>query len=199
MIPRSDVEIWYSDWPHQSWMPSAERVRDGFLGENREFDGSLVRASLPQAEEALVLEEELLLEAASSDSHDEFEDIMSGYEGDTDLEPLRRLDAGVAGLVLALNAAGAVTATSCRGHGPNAQPGREYPHVALYCSAPLAETLGALAKGTRCGFSAGRRADEDGALALIWAQSVADTLALGRALVQLLEGAPPPLPGEASR
>lgn len=123
-----------------------------------------------------------LVVAAAADSSGAFEEILDGDPTDVDdveeLAPLEGLDVGVAAVVLALNAAGCITGTSCRGH-----PGRSayvYPRVHFHADAAHATLVRDAAVATNCGFAGVAPIEA-------WARSVPAMLDLAAALIARAE------------
>jgi hypothetical protein len=92
---------------------------------------------------------------------------------------LEGLEAGVAGLVYALSAAGMFPAASCRGH-PEPDSWSAIPVVMFAADRAHAEALQPLVEGSRCGFDLDPVRSE---LLVINGRSVEDTLRLGRAVL----------------
>ncbi len=101
-------------------------------------------------------------------AYEEFEEegAMLGY-----------FDLGVTGLVKALNAAGCVTAFSCRGHPGSAR--EQHPQVLLTCDAARAELLAMLAARANCGVE-----NFCGTGLAVYAASVSEMLQLGELVVE---------------
>ena len=94
-------------------------------------------------------------------------------------DSLESLEAGVAGLVYALSAAGMFPAASCRGHAdPDAWSA--FPVVMFAADRPHAEALQPLVESSRCGFDLDPVRPE---LLVVKGRSVEDTLRLGRAVL----------------
>lgn len=138
----------------------------------------LTRTSWAEAIEALTEETQWLAEAnEASTTVDEFEEHLyeTGQDDpDTQFVTMAGLDVGVAGLVLALSAAGYLPWISCSAHGG----GTKIPQVGLYASAPRAMILIEAAQEVGCGIE-----DRDGGL-WIFARSVLDMNRLAHALVE---------------
>ena len=96
---------------------------------------------------------------------------------------LEGLEAGVAGLVYALSAAGMFPAASCRGHA-DSDAWSAIPVVMFAADRVHAETLQPLVEGSGCGFDFDPVRPE---LLVIKGRSVEDTLRLGRAVLASLE------------
>ena len=92
---------------------------------------------------------------------------------------LEGLEAGVAGLVYALSAAGMYPAASCRGH-PGPDPWSPFPVVIFAVDRPHAEALQQLVRNNGCGFATDPR--RPGLLA-INGRSVQETLSLADAVL----------------
>lgn len=111
----------------------------GWLGIQREYDPNFYRrASWERAQEALREEREILatVSAAAGDER-EFEELA--YERFDKEAPFSGyLELGVTALCIALNAAGCVTASSCRGHAGGPQ---ELPQVLLACDSDRTSLL----------------------------------------------------------
>jgi hypothetical protein len=96
---------------------------------------------------------------------------------------LEGLEAGVAGLVYALSAAGMFPAASCRGH-PELSSWSAIPVVMFAADRVHAEELRPLVEGCRCGFDFDPVRPE---LLVIKSRSVEDTLRLGDAVLASIE------------
>lgn len=96
---------------------------------------------------------------------------------------LESLEAGVAGLVYALSAAGMFPAASCRGHAdPDAWSA--FPVVMFAADRPHAEALRPLVESSGCGFDLDPVRPE---LLVVKGRSVEDPLRLGRAILASVE------------
>jgi hypothetical protein len=130
------------------------------------------------------IEFDVLAAAAESGSTDEIDVISSGHlaalarymTGEATLEGL---EAGVAGLVYSLSAAGMYPAASCRGH-PGPDRWSPFPVVMFAASRPRAEALQPLVENSGCGFAVDPLRPE---LLAINARSVQDTLRLATAVL----------------
>jgi hypothetical protein len=96
---------------------------------------------------------------------------------------LEGLEAGVAGLVYALSAAGMFPAASCRGH-PESDSWSAVPIVMFAADRVHAEALQPLVQGSRCGFGFDPVRPE---LLVVTGRSVEDTLRLGGAVLASIE------------
>jgi hypothetical protein len=96
---------------------------------------------------------------------------------------LEGLEAGVAGLVYSLSAAGMFPAASCRGHA-DSDGWSAIPVVMFAADRTHAEALQPLVEGSGCGFDLDPVRPE---LLVINGRSVEDTLRLGRAVLASLE------------
>lgn len=178
MIPRSSVGVWCSEVPRALSVPAQADALAGYLDGNREYDSSFAYSTWQDAEEVLSIEREAISGARSARSAEEFDERLDDYYEDEDLLALGGLDAGVAGLTLALNAAGCLTTTSCRSHPGRPRAGIDYPQVRFYCDADRASITRELAAHARCGFAAG----DDGVLE-VWAPSVIEMMNLAAAVL----------------
>ena len=130
MIPVSEVDIFQDPVAAEVRLPAQEDL-EGALDGNFEYEPRFMLATWDDAGESLAVERGRLAAAAKAHTREAFEEILDGDPTDVDdveeVAPLRGLDVGVAAVVLALNAAGYITSTSCRGH-----PGRSvyvYPRL----------------------------------------------------------------------
>jgi hypothetical protein len=96
---------------------------------------------------------------------------------------LEGLEAGVAGLVYALSAAGMFPAASCRGH-PEPDSWSAFPVVMFAADRIHAEALQPLVQGSGCGFDLDPVRPE---LLVVNGRSVEDTLRLGLAVLASIE------------
>lgn len=96
---------------------------------------------------------------------------------------LEGLEAGVAGLVYALSAAGIYPAASCRGH-PEPNSWSAVPVVMFAADRPHAEALQPLVESSGCGFDFDPVRPE---LLVVKGRSVEDTLRLGDAVLASIE------------
>jgi len=96
---------------------------------------------------------------------------------------LEGLEAGVAGLVYALSAAGMYPAASCRGH-PEPDSWSAIPVVMFAADRPHAEALQPLVESSGCGFGLDPVRPE---LLVINGRSVQDTLRLGHAVLDSID------------
>ena len=90
------------------------------------------------------------------------------------------LELGVAGISYALNAIGAITATSCRAHAAMHRNWSEYPVVLFAIDAQRAALLQPLAEHTRCGFEIG---DGRPQFLALYAATITDLMALARRII----------------
>lgn len=157
MIPEFDVDIETNVVLERLRPPTSVSCAGsaGFNGDH--FD--LTHTSWEEAHEALTEETRWLNEAdLASTTTDEFDDHLYDAEQDdpeTRFVTMVGLDVGVAGLVLALSAAGYLPWISCSAHGG----GTKIPQVGLYASAPRTRILLDLARTADCGVE-----DQDGGL-----------------------------------
>ncbi|MGV8977265.1 MAG: hypothetical protein ACOH17_04405 [Cellulomonas sp.] len=132
MIPTFDVEVEVeSVGPNMSGLASDLRMR-GWVANSafvRLRPGDWDAAVRAVTEEALIISEA----DSRSTTTQEFERLVQDAEDGASDADWAGFDAGVAGLVFALNAAGFVTATSCRKHVDD--PYGHYPHVIAACDA----------------------------------------------------------------
>jgi hypothetical protein len=135
-----------------------------------------------------VLEYDALAGAVEAGTIDEIDGISA--ENQTALAPylagttaLEGLEAGVAGLVYALSAAGMFPAASCRGH-PEPYSWSSRPVVMLAADRPHAEALQPLVQSSGCGFASDRLRPE---LLVIEGRSVQGTLRLGDAVLTAID------------
>jgi hypothetical protein len=176
MIPRSELEPIKGFDLSRVVSPSREWIdyptwlgiqRDYFPELHAEADWERVAELLPEEREALALVD------AAAQTAEEFDAVaFDEYEAEGGLYGL--LELGVTSLVYALNAAGCVSASSCRGH-----PGKgsEGPWVLFAGSQERVALVNELA------IRAGPRLDNmDGGGVALLAPSVVETMALAEAM-----------------
>lgn len=192
VIPRSSIEIWYSEVPKALPVPTQPDALTEYLDGNREYDSSFAYSAWQDAEEALSIERGAVSGARSATSPEDFDERLDDYDENEDLLALGGLDAGVAGLTLVLNAAGCVTTTSCRSHPRRPRAGIDYPQVRFYASSDRASILAGLAMHAGTGFAV----DNDGVLE-VWAPSVTEMMKLAAAVLgerEVFDALPPRWP-----
>lgn len=148
-----------------------------WLGTQRDYDPDL-HAEADWDRVAGLLEEERAVLAevdAGAEDREEFDELaFEAYEAEGSLYGL--LELGVTSLVYALNAAGCVSASSCRGHPGQ---GSELPWVLFAGSADRVALIGEL--GDRVGAPLDNM---DGGGVAILGPSVVETVALAEAILQ---------------
>lgn len=156
MIPRADIELWLDDPDLASGLPDPDEVESaGFTDGNFQYEEYYAQASWDEAVEALEVERELIGAAdARASAPSEFDALIDGELEDWQQIALSGLDAGVATAVLALNAAGCVTTTSCRGHPGRyiSDDGHDFPRVRFMADPPRARLVRDAAADSGCGF-----------------------------------------------
>jgi hypothetical protein len=177
MIPKLDREL-DSNLPVNAryWVPGEEDVIEDGIGF---FHETWLISDISAEHAALVLaEDERLLALVDSlaRTSEEYETIATAVEcgdpvdlphvpvddpmraailaeiNDEDFAPLEGLEIGVAGIVYALNAAGFLTAASCRGH-VGSTAWSDEPVVFVATDRPRAQQLAPLVASHRCGFA----------------------------------------------
>lgn len=156
MIPRADVDLWVDDPELTSGLPAPDEVESaGFTDGNFQYEGYFAQTSWDEAAEALEVERELIQVADSrAATPREFDTLIDGELEDWQQIALAGLDAGVATAVLALNAAGCVTTTSCRGHQGRyaSDDGHDFPRVRFMADRARARLVRDAAVKSNCGF-----------------------------------------------
>jgi hypothetical protein len=181
MIPRQVIEIWQDDPGRLTGLPSRVEATGGYLDGNREYESGFMQASWQEAAEALEIEQDRLARASFASEREEFEDLLDGELEDWEAMATGGLDVGIAAAVLALNAAGCLTSSSCRGH--YWQEGDAVrPWISVYSDPARRALIAQCAAQTGCGFAI----DELGA-ALIFAPSIAEMIAFATALADRRE------------
>jgi hypothetical protein len=205
VYPTADIELDASlPADAEFWVPEPDEIDDheGF-GMFQDVwpitDVSIDEANAVAREDALLCRvvAELARDAADFDILAAAVETGSVGEGDevaaeslAALEPyltgkaaLESLEAGVAGLVYALSAAGMFPAASCRGHAdPDAWSA--FPVVMFAADRPHAEALQPLVESSGCGFDLDPVRPE---LLVVKGRSVEDTLRLGHAVLASVE------------
>lgn len=181
MIPRTDIEIRQEVDLDALREPGRETVEyPGWLGTQRDYyAGFYDEAAWELAEEALN-DERVALERVAAEANDEQEfDDLADQRFDAEAPLMGYLELGVTALCIALNAAGYVTASSCRGH-----PGtpRDLPQILLSCDRPRGQLLLELARRAGCGIQNFERTG-----LVVYAASVADFLALAELVLASAE------------
>lgn len=156
VIPVANIELWLDDPTLVAGIPQDrdEVAAAGFTDGNYEYDESYALSDWDSALDALPVEQELIAAAdASSADGTEFESNLDGDLEDWQSIALQGLETGVATAVLALNAAGCVTTTSCRGHhGRYASSGRDFPRVRFMVDEGRAVIVRSAAEQAGCAF-----------------------------------------------
>lgn len=199
MIPRHEVEI-DPTIPSTAtfWTPTADELEeDGAPGDFHNTE--LIETDIDEAEAIIEAEVEAVayVDARSSTAH-EFDELASAIEFEVPDAPsdeapdffegdswygLNGLEIGVAGLVYALNAAGIVTAASCRSHHQGHKPWSDYPIVVFAASREQMVILQPLVESAGCGFEID---DVDRShLVAIVAPAVTEMMTLARAVLLL--------------
>lgn len=181
MIPRAGIELWIDDPGLASGLPAPDEVEAaGFADGNDQYEDYFAQASWDEAAEALNVERDLIRIAdASASAPSEFDSLIDGDLEDWQQIALSGLDAGVATAVLALNAAGCVTTTSCRGHpGRYANDdGRDYPRVRFMADPARAMLVRDAAAISGCGFGV------EPPIVEVFAQSLTEMMAFAEAVL----------------
>lgn len=170
MIPRYGIEIWVDDPAGFGGYPSRRAALSGYLDGNRDYEPGLLRATWEEAAGALEIERSRLDEASLAENAARFDELIDGDLEDWEMMALHVLDAGVAGAVLALNAAGCLTASSCRGHAWMSGEAVR-PWIRVYADPRRGALIAEAAAATGCGLALG-----DGPAALLFAPSVVEIL-----------------------
>lgn len=173
MIPLSSIEIRRENPDRAAGYPPLEVLTGGYVDGNRLYDSDFHDATWEDAIDALEVERDLVIVAhTQSTTWSDFEDAV---DSDEDFDPFVTcgLDIGVAGLVLALCAAGCATTTSCRGHvhGPF-----DYPLVRFFADIGRARIVRDCAIEAGCGFASGGPME-------VWGPSVLHAIRLAHLLV----------------
>ena len=181
MIPRADIEIRQQVDLAALHAPGRTTVDyPSWLGIQRDYDPGLYDEATWESAAGALGNERSVLEtlAAEARGEDEFEELAyQHFEEEAALYGY--LELGVSGLCIGLNAAGCVTASSCRGHANMPNP---LPQVILSCDQPRAELLVDLARKTGCGIENFERTG-----IVVYAASVADLLRLGELVLESRE------------
>lgn len=153
MVPEFDVESYVSYRPSRLRVLTADEVVNGFV-HNIEYE-PLPIVTWDEVANTLDVERGALdvarsaQDAASYESAlDEVED--AGTDDDLFLAAVGGLDLGVAGLVMALAAAGGATFTSCRGQAPGSIHQHPHPFVGVALDAPRAALLAEMVGSEGC-------------------------------------------------
>ena len=155
MIPSADVELWLDDPELVAGLPEPDEVEAvGFSDGNMQYEPGYAYTTWDDATEAADVERDLIAAAdAGSSTPEAFDDLIDGELEDWQLMALGGIEAGVAAAVYALNAAGCVTTTSCRGHpGKYASSGRDFPRVRFMVDPPRARLVRTAAQAAGCAF-----------------------------------------------
>jgi hypothetical protein len=181
MIPTRTTEIWHDDPALLSGLPGRAEADSDYLDGNRMYEPELRHATWQDASRALQVERDRLAVASAAGAEREFESLFDGDLEDWEMIETFGLDLGVAAAVLALNAAGCLTSSSCRGHdGYVGDHGR--PWIRVYADPARGSLVAAAAKRSGCGFAI------DGAgVALLYAASIVEMLGLAE---QVMDSAP---------
>jgi hypothetical protein len=172
--------MWHDDPALAAGLPDPDGVEAaGFTDGNYQFDPSFALATWDEAAAALEVERDLVQAAdAAAATPAQFDDFLDGDLEDWQLIALEGLEAGVAAATLALNAAGCVTTTSCRGHpGKYAAPGHDFPRVRFMADPERAAIIRTAAQDSRCAFGVEPPVVE------VFARSVAEMLAFAEAIL----------------
>jgi hypothetical protein len=161
--------------------PGRETVEYPYwLGTQRDYDdGFYDEATWELAADAL-RDERATLDTVAAEARDEDEFEELAYEhSDEEAALSGYLELGVTGLCIALNAAGGVTASSCRGHSDSPC---DLPQVILACDKSRGEVLLDLARQAGCGI------ENFGTTGLVlYAASVGELLRLGELVLESRE------------
>lgn len=176
MIPRVSVDVFQDLDLDALRSPGRETVDyPGWLGTQRDYDSTFYDVATWELAEQALADERQILEAIDKQARDgdEFEDLASELF-DFEAPFLGYLELGVSALSIGLNAAGCVTASSCRGHvGRN-----DLPQVLLSCDRARGELLLELARRTSCGI---QNCELEGLA--VYAPSVCELLALAAEVI----------------
>lgn len=157
--------------------PSADEAEGDTFDGNRLYDPSLLGIDWIDVADGLALEADLVERAdREATDVDQFEAILEEDPDEDTLMIFGSLDLGVAGAVLALSAAGCVTASSCRGFGGHAY---ELPEVTFWADVERAWLVRNVAADVGCSFGV----DDEGR-ASVWGPSVRELMALGAELYE---------------
>jgi hypothetical protein len=180
VIPRRPIDVWRADPGAFSGLPTRADVASGYLDGNREYQADLIDCSWDEAGEALEVEIARLGAAAGAKTAEEFDDLVDGDLEDWEQIAVCGLDVGVAAAVMALNAAGCVTSTSCRGHPGLATRERDYPQIRVFADRARGALVAEAVAAAGCGLDL----DNEG-VGLLWAPSVQETIALAGQLISM--------------
>jgi hypothetical protein len=170
VIPRGDGKIAIDVDPGRLCGVSAETIAHG-IGGIHEYDAWIfASADWDAAERTLDLEEDELVELDAR-HHDESSFFDAAWEFEREYLPL---ELGVSGVARALCAAGCPTFASCHGHDDGI---RNEPWVLFATDEQRLGPIVEMARAAGCGL-----AMEDG-LVVAYANSVVETIALGREIV----------------
>lgn len=180
MIPQYHIEPGVAVDNFDPVLPEADDIVHGFAAVHDY--GPLITTTWPDVRLCIAFEERWIALASRAQSPDEFDALLDAIGEDDEDEQLdlaetcAGVDVGVASLALALSAAGAVTASSCRGHPrlPGTVPG-----VAFVCERSRLVLLASV-------IGAGPYRLDDGAQdGLIWlvCPSVVEAITLAKTLV----------------
>lgn len=178
MIPRAPVHVSHDDPAALAGLPRREEALSDYLDGNREYEPGFMEASWDDASEALAVELGRLAVASATSRDGDFEDALEGELEDWEAMAVAGLDVGVAAAVMALNAAGCLTSTSCRGHPGMAGGGRNIPRIRFFAEPTRGSLVVESAVASGCGFEV----DADG-VGLIYAPSIEGTIALAEELL----------------
>lgn len=178
MIPRADIEVRHQVDLAALREPGRETVDyPGWLGTQRDYDPELYDSATWEFASEALTDERSALDEVVAEARDEHEfDELAYQRFDAEAPLIGYLELGVSALCLALNAAGCVTASSCRGH---PESPRELPQVLLCCDQARGELLLVLARRTSCGIENFERSG-----LVIYAASVAELLRLAEAVLE---------------
>lgn len=181
VIPRADLDLWLDDPGLVAGLPITwdEVEAAGFTDGNWQYDASCSQATWDDAIEAAEIEVDLIATAdARSSTAAEFDNLIDGDLDDWQIIALGGIDAGVGAAVYALNAAGCVTTTSCRGHpGRYVGGGRDFPRVSFMTDAACARLVRHAAGASGCAFGV------EPPIAEVFAVSVCEMMAFAEAML----------------
>lgn len=178
MIPHSRITIRHGDPASMAGLPSRDEAMSDYLDGNREYEPGMMASTWDDAAEALEVEQNRLVLSSTVTNDNQVETELDGDLDDWEAIALGGLDVGVAAAVMALNAAGCVTSTSCRGHPAVAGDGRGYPRIRFFADPSRASIVLEAALASGCGMEV----DGEG-VGLLYAPSIAETIAFAAEII----------------
>lgn len=195
MIPRQDIDVVQDLKVEALHTPGPGTVGyPAWLGTQRDYDAEFYGGCTWLAAQQALDDERAALSQITADAADEAAFDELAYEDfEVDAPSRGYLELGVTALCIALNAAGCVTASSCRGHpGGPLQP----PQVLLACDRTRGLLLSKLCRAAGCGIS-----NFETTGAVIYAPSVGEFTELAQVLLDnrlRFEALPPGPPRSGS-